>query len=459
MPIIIMIIIAIEVTIIIFLLGYNVHTNRNLEQAKKSKKSFSRILALRDIMNISASSKSSKEKMEELNKVLIEKMDIDYSTIVYYNGLEYITKVTNISDIEISNMENDILYIQNLNIFKEAIDKREFKYITVDKQEEELPYLENRKNIIKSVIFYPMTSKGKYIGYWLIESKKVKAFENVDIQILENLKQAIRNTIEVLSYEEAIETMVRDDKFSELKTMEYLQTEGKMLLEQYNKPQIVMFRIDNLEEVNEEFSRNAGNVLITEVTKKIHSITRGDNIFVRYMGPKFIIILDDKKDVEENIKDNNTDGIIQKNDYMEVLKNIKENVENIKLVQTDTGVFKKEYLEMLKKAEDEEDDDLDIFDEIDNKKDKEDLEDNLNNVENLEEIVESKKEDKDKEEKPKKKTKEKTKKEEVEPTYIIPRLNIVVKEYDKGNLEYICRKLENYLEDDLNRGKSEIKIL
>ena len=456
MPIIIMIIIAIEVTIIIFLLGYNVHTNRNLEQAKKSKKSFSRILALRDIMNISASSKSSKEKMEELNKVLIEKMDIDYSTIVYYNGLEYITKVTNISGIEISNMENDILYIQNLNIFKEAIDKREFKYITVDKQEEELPYLENRKNIIKSVIFYPMTSKGKYIGYWLIESKKVKAFENVDIQILENLKQAIRNTIEVLSYEEAIETMVRDDKFSELKTMEYLQTEGKMLLEQYNKPQIVMFRIDNLEEVNEEFSRNAGNVLITEVTKKIHSITRGDNIFVRYMGPKFIIILDDKKNIEDNIKENNTDGIIQKNDYMEVLKNIKENVENIKLVQTDTGVFKKEYLEMLKKAEDEEDDDLDIFDEIDNNKNKEDLEDNLDTIENVEDT----KEDKVEEEKTKKKKKTKIKeKEEVEPKYIIPRLNIVVKEYDKGNLEYICRKLEDYLEDELNRGKSEIKIL
>ena len=452
MPIIIMIIIAIEVTIIIFLLGYNVHTNRNLEQAKKSKKSFSRILALRDIMNISASSKSSKDKMEKLNKVLIEKMDIDYSTIVYYNGLEYITKVTNISDIEIPNMEKDILYIQNLNIFKEAIDKREFKYITVDKQEEELPYLENRKNIIKSVIFYPMTSKGKYIGYWLIESKKVKAFENVDIQILENLKQAIRNTIEVLSYEEAIETMVRDDKFSELKTMEYLQTEGKMLLEQYNKPQIVMFRIDNLEEVNEEFSRNAGNVLITEVTKKIHSITRGDNIFVRYMGPKFIIILDDKKNIEEN----NTDDIIQKNNYMEVLKNIKENVENIKLVQTDTGVFKKEYLEMLKKAEDEEDDDLDIFDEIDNNKNKEDLEDNLDTIENVEDT----KEDKVEEEKTKKKKKTKIKeKEEVEPTYIIPRLNIVVKEYDKGNLEYICRKLENYLEDDLNRGKSEIKIL
>ena len=195
--------------------------------------------------------------------------------------------------------------------------------------------------------------------------------------------------------------------------------------------------------------------MITEVTKKIHSITRGDNIFVRYMGPKFIIILDDKKNIEDNIKENNTDDIIQKNDYMEVLKNIKENVENIKLVQTDTGVFKKEYLEMLKKAEDEEDDDLDIFDEIDNNKNKEDLEDNLDTIENVEDTKEDKVE-----EKPKKKKKTKIKeKEEVEPTYIIPRLNIVVKEYDKGNLEYICRKLEDYLEDELNRGKSEIKIL
>ena len=56
----------------------------------------------------------------------------------------------------------------------------------------------------------------------------------------------------------------------------------------------------------------------------------------------------------------------------------------------------------------------------------------------------------------KKKIKEK---EEVEPTYIIPRLNIVVKEYDKGNLEYICRKLESYLDSEENRGKSEIVVL
>ena len=370
MPIIILIIIIIEITIILFLLGYNVHTNRNLEHVKKAKESFSRILVLRDIMNISASNKSSKDKMNELNNILIEKMNVDYSTIVYYNGLEYIIRATN---------------IQNLEIFKESIKNKEFKYITTEKEEEQLPYLESRKNEIKSVIFYPIISGKKYLGYWLIESKKRKAFENVDIQILENLKQSIRNTVEVLSYEEALETMVRDDKFSELKSMEYLQTEGKILLERHIRPQIVMFRIDNLEEINEQFSRQAGNVLITEVTKKILSITKGDNIFIRYMGPKFIIIFEDKETNED---------IQKEKEYMTILKNIKEAVENIKLVQTEQGIFKKEYLDMIKNASEEDEDMIDELDDLDMLDDTSDIAE----IEEIEDIAEENQNDQDSEE-------------------------------------------------------------
>ena len=93
---------------------------------------------------------------------------------------------------------------------------------------------------------------------------------------------------------------------------------------------------------------------------------------------------------------------------------------------------------MLQQAEED-----DIIDELD---DLDDL-DNLEELDNIEK-------DKDKNE------------EEIleniveqEETYIIPRLNIAIKEYDKGNLENICRKLEEYLDSDENRGKSEIVIL
>lgn len=92
---------------------------------------------------------------------------------------------------------------------------------------------------------------------------------------------------------------------------------------------------------------------------------------------------------------------------------------------------------MLQQAEEDdiidELDDLDNLDELDNiEKDKDK---NKNEEEILEDIVEQ------------------------EETYIIPRLNIAIKEYDKGNLENICRKLEEYLDSDENRGKSEIVIL
>lgn len=93
---------------------------------------------------------------------------------------------------------------------------------------------------------------------------------------------------------------------------------------------------------------------------------------------------------------------------------------------------------MLQQAEED-----DIIDELD---DLDDL-DNLDELDNIEK-------DKDKNE------------EEIleniveqEKTYIIPRLNIAIKEYDKGNLENICKKLEEYLDSDENRGKSEIVIL
>ena len=94
---------------------------------------------------------------------------------------------------------------------------------------------------------------------------------------------------------------------------------------------------------------------------------------------------------------------------------------------------------MLQQAEEDdiidELDDLDNLDELDNIEKEKDKDKDKNEEEILENIVEQ------------------------EETYIIPRLNIAIKEYDKGNLEYICRKLEDYLEDELNRGKSEIKIL
>ena len=147
------------------------------------------------------------------------------------------------------------------------------------------------------------------------------------------------------------------------------------------------------------------------------------------MGPKFIIIFEDKETNED---------IQKEKEYMTILKNIKEAVENIKLVQTEQGIFKKEYLDMIKNASEEDEDMIDELDDLDMLDDTSDIAE----IEEIEDIAEENQDDQDS-----------------EKIYIIPRLNIALKEYDKGSLENICRKLESYLDSEENRGKSEIVVL
>ena len=93
---------------------------------------------------------------------------------------------------------------------------------------------------------------------------------------------------------------------------------------------------------------------------------------------------------------------------------------------------------MIKNASEEDEDMIDELDDLDMLDDTGDIAE----IEEIEDIAEENQDDQDSEE-----------------IYIIPRLNIALKEYDKGSLENICRKLESYLDSEENRGKSEIVVL
>ena len=51
-----------------------------------------------------------------------------------------------------------------------------------------------------------------------------------------------------------------------------------------------LFRSTNLEEINEKFSRQTGNEIITNVSQVVKQNLAKQYVFVRYMGPKFAIV-------------------------------------------------------------------------------------------------------------------------------------------------------------------------
>ena len=66
-----------------------------------------------------------------------------------------------------------------------------------------------------------------------------------------------------------------------------------------------MFRITNIEEINEKYSRQLGNEVIIKVSEFVKSNVSKDYLFIRYMGPKFVIVFSgvDTESVENFIGD------------------------------------------------------------------------------------------------------------------------------------------------------------
>lgn len=50
-----------------------------------------------------------------------------------------------------------------------------------------------------------------------------------------------------------------------------------------------MFRVSNIENIN-QIARELGNKVITEVSRNVQKSISDSYIFVRYMGPKFVIV-------------------------------------------------------------------------------------------------------------------------------------------------------------------------
>ena len=163
------------------------------------------------------------------------------------------------------------------------------KYITVNNEKEKLPYQKLEFGRARSAVFFPLYIDNVYIGYWLIESGTPHDFDNIDITVFETAKENMISAMKSVNYQKTLESLVRKDLFSGLYSAEYLYGNGKKQVDQFISSAVCMFKITNIEEIN-RISRELGNKVITKVSEYIKRSISENYIFVRYMGPKFVIV-------------------------------------------------------------------------------------------------------------------------------------------------------------------------
>ena len=304
-------IIIILILIIVALLAYNLSISKKIENFNSINQKITNLNILQDFMNTISEVTSVNEKIQKINNILIERYNIKYSTIVVYNGTEYVIKASNVDKKHWEVLRN----LQSEETFKDSIQSAIPKYITIEKEGERIPYQKMEFERAKSAIFFPLYIDNVYIGYWIIEGSKPHEFDNIDTTILEVVKNNIVSVLKTVEKQQIIENIVREDKLTKLKSAEYLFGEGKRTIDKYTTSTVCLFKITNLEEINETIGRKIGNEIVTKVSEKVKQDLSDEYIFVRYMGPKFAIVFSG----------------IEMDAIVSFMSQVKEKVENIKI--------------------------------------------------------------------------------------------------------------------------------
>ena len=308
-------VVAILVLIVLGLVIYNVSIHKKIQKFRNMNQKITNLYVVQDFINAIGETSTVEDKIKKINDILVERYEIKYSTIVVFNGAEYEVKASNVD----KKHWNSLKSLQDVEMFKDSIESATPKYVTVNNENERLPYQQMEFGRAKSAIFFPLYIDNVYIGYWILESGKMHAFENIDVAVIEVVKDDIISILQTMSYQSTIENINRLDQFTGLNSEEYLYVEGKKKIDEYATSAVCMFRISNIEEINDTTSRKVGNEIIKEVSNIVKEKMPQEYVFVRYMGPKFVIVF---SGVEEG-------------SLNEFLQDMKQELEELEIVEDD----------------------------------------------------------------------------------------------------------------------------
>ena len=311
-------VVAILVLIVLGLVIYNVSIHKKIQKFRNMNQKITNLYVVQDFINAIGETSTVEDKIKKINDILVERYEIKYSTIVVFNGAEYEVKASNVD----KKHWNSLKSLQDVEMFKDSIESATPKYVTVNNENEKLPYQQMEFGRAKSAIFFPLYIDNVYIGYWILESGTPHDFDNVDTTVLEVIKENIVSVLKTVVHQKTLESIVRKDLFTGLYSEEYLYGEGKKVIDQYTTSTICMFKIVNIQEINKKYCRELGNKVITEISKYIKENISEQYIFVRYMGPKFAIAFSGVS----------IDGVA------DFLNEIKEKLETMQIVLTDEEI-------------------------------------------------------------------------------------------------------------------------
>ena len=177
---------------------------------------------------------------------------------------------------------------------KVVIEKRE-PLIFPDIQAAFPKYKDAPHNRIKSVLLIPMFNKNKVIGTLNLDSTELNHFKEEDIPVAQAFAAQVAIALENSTlFEKMSQLAIRDPLtgiFNRRHFIESAMIEFKRTKRNKRPFSIILIDIDHFKKVNDTFGHLTGDQVLQMVTKDCQDVLREGDVFGRYGGEEFAILL------------------------------------------------------------------------------------------------------------------------------------------------------------------------
>ncbi len=151
------------------------------------------------------------------------------------------------------------------------------------------------KTKFNSLMYIPLKVGEKTIGLLSVQSHRKDAYADFQIEIIRALGSYISIAVENGRLYEEVQSLANKDYLTGSMNRAYFHTLAEREVLKYKRYEkefcLIMFDLDNFEAINDDYGHDAGDIVLQEVAKLCNAEIREVDLFGRYGGEEFLILL------------------------------------------------------------------------------------------------------------------------------------------------------------------------
>ena len=172
-----------------------------------------------------------------------------------------------------------------------VVDKGEAALIGDVANDPRYVVLPGNQTPIAAMVCVPLIARGERVGVVTATSAHVDAFDASDLELVRFVAATIALDVENVRLHRVAVTDPLTGAYNPEFLMQRLPAEISTAVERDRPLSVAMVDVDHFKSVNDQHGHGVGDVVLSEIARRLRGAIRGGDVLVRYGGEEFLAVL------------------------------------------------------------------------------------------------------------------------------------------------------------------------